>query len=85
MTMNAEGMLALRGDQKVLQLGYKTLTYYVTHAVIFLDIFLCNINAYFHFLLSAVYTRKIEFSVLILSDHAFTAIFSDSPTINQVP
>ena len=36
MTMNAEGMLALRGDQKVLQLGYKTLTYYVTHAVIFL-------------------------------------------------
>jgi len=24
-----------RGDQKVLQVGYKTLTYYITHAVIF--------------------------------------------------
>ena len=24
-----------RGDQKVLQLGYKKLTYYITHAVIF--------------------------------------------------
>jgi len=54
-----------RGDQKVLQLHYKTLTYYMTHAVIF-DIFSCNISAYFQLLLSAVYALKIEFSVLIL-------------------
>jgi len=51
-----------RGDQKVLQLGYKT---YITHAVIFY-IFSCNINVYFQLLLSAVYALKIEFSLLSL-------------------
>ena len=35
-----------RGDQKVLQLGYKMLTFYIIHAVIF-DIFSRNSNAYF--------------------------------------
>ena len=41
-----------RGDQKVLQLGYKKLTYYLF--------------AYFQLLFSAVYALKIEFSVLTL-------------------
>jgi len=36
----------MRADQKVLQVGYKTLTYYIIYTVIF-DIFSCNINAFF--------------------------------------
>jgi len=28
-------IIITKGDQKVLQLGYKKLTYYMTHAVIF--------------------------------------------------
>jgi len=54
-----------RGDQKVLQLGYKMLTFYIIHAVIF-DIFSWNSNAYFHLLFLAVFALEIEFSVLTL-------------------
>ena len=37
----------MRADQKVLQVGYKTLTYYIIYTVIF-DIFSCNISAFFY-------------------------------------
>jgi len=80
--------VSTRGDQKVLQLGYKTLTHYITHAVIFLYILMqhCNIcnSAYFQLLLSAVYALKIEFSVLTLRPFLYSDL-SDSSIINQVP
>jgi len=58
-------IMCMRGNQKVLQLGYKKLTYYITDAVIFY-IFSCNISAFFQLLFSAVYALKIEFSLLTL-------------------
>jgi len=58
-------LLQARGDQKVLQLGYKKLTNYITHAGIFFDIFSCNINAYLQLLFSAAYAMKIVFFSLL--------------------
>ena len=46
--------VATRGDQKVLQLGYKKLTYYITHAVIFWHILLQHQWIYSTFVLSCL-------------------------------
>ena len=51
----------MSGDQKVLQLGYKKLTYHITHAVIFWHILVQH-----QCIFSTVYALKIEFSVLTL-------------------
>ena len=54
-----------KGDQKVLQLGYKKLTYYVIYTVIFRHMLLQH-QCIFQLFFSAVYALKIEFSVLTL-------------------
>jgi len=54
----------MRGNQKVQQLGYKELTYYMTHNVIFQHSPAKSTN--FSTLLLSFYASKIEFSVLTL-------------------
>ena len=68
---------ATRGDQKVLQLGYKTLTYYITHAVIFWHILMQHQCIFSTFVLRCLCLENRIF-LFWLSDRAFTVIFSDS-------
>jgi len=76
-------LTATRGDHKVLQLGYKKLTYYITHTVIFWHILLQNLSIFSSFLLSCLHLEIVF--LFWLANHASTAIFSDSLSINQVP
>jgi len=73
-----------RGDQKVSQLGYKKLTCY---AVVFLSYSHATSTHIFYFcsLLFMPWISWKQYFLFRLSDHAFTEIFSDSSSINQVP
>ena len=73
------------GDQKVLQLGYKKLTYHITHrpTVSFRHILLLHQYILKTFLLSCLCIENIFF-LLWLSNHASTVIFSDVSSVNQI-
>jgi len=62
--------------RKILQPGYKKLTYYITHTVIF---------RHTHILLQHQCTFQLFFSLFRLSNHASTVIFIDSSSVNRVP
>jgi len=71
-----------KGDQKVLQLGYKKLTYYVIYTVIFRHMLLQHQCIFSTFLLSCLCAENRFFC--FDSNHAFTASVSDSSPVNQV-